>query len=75
MLQALHAEVSALLLPTGLPIGRVTEVRAPDQALFGAIEVAPLADYQRLEQLLVMTSFEPGVGMTEASTNSEAAAE
>ena len=51
------------LLPTGLPIGRITEVRAPDQELFGAIEVAPLADYRRLEQLLVMTSFEGGVAL------------
>jgi rod shape-determining protein MreC len=49
------------LLPTGLPIGRVSEVRAPDQELFGAIEVAPLADYRRLEQLLVMTSFQAGI--------------
>jgi rod shape-determining protein MreC len=56
------------LLPTGLPIGRVSEVRAPDQELFGAIEVAPLADYRRLEQLLVMTSFQMGIELPGAQT-------
>ena len=64
------------LLPTGLPIGRITEVRAPDQELFGAIEVAPLADYRRLEQLLVMTSFEGGVALpSQAAEESEENAE
>ena len=56
------------LLPSGLPIGRVTNVRAPDQELFGTIEVAPLADYRRLELLLVMTSFESGVELPREAT-------
>ena len=64
------------LLPTGLPIGRIAEVRAPNQELFGAIEVAPLADYRRLEQLLVMTSFEGGVALpSQAAEESEENAE
>lgn len=54
------------LLPTGLPIGLVSAVRAPDQELFGTIEVAPLADYRRLEQLLVMTSFRADIELPRA---------
>jgi rod shape-determining protein MreC len=61
------------LLPTGLPIGRVTLVRALDQELFGTIEVAPLADYRRLEQLLVMTSFEAGIELPASDDQSATA--
>jgi len=48
------------LLPPGLLVGRVAKVEAPDQELHQRIEVAPLGDLDRIEQVLVMTGFRPG---------------
>ncbi len=52
------------LLPPGLLVGRVahTEVRSED--LFNRIIVEPLADYDRLEQVLVLTEFQPGLALS-----------
>lgn len=52
------------LLPPGLLVGRVahTEVRSED--LFTRIRVEPLADYDRLEQVLVLVDFQPGLTLT-----------
>jgi rod shape-determining protein MreC len=43
------------LLPGGLLIGRVASVDAHGQELFATIRVEPLADYARIEQVLVLT--------------------
>jgi rod shape-determining protein MreC len=43
-------------LPGGLLIGRVVSVEAPGQALFATVVVEPLADYARLEQVLILTN-------------------
>ena len=55
-------------LPPGLLAGRITAVHAEPHDLFATIEVEPLVDYARLEQLLVLTDPLP------ASASSGAAA-
>ena len=52
------------LLPPGLLIGRVAEVDARTEELFARIRVEPLVDYDRLEQVLVLTDFRPGFTLT-----------
>lgn len=47
------------LLPGGLLIGRVSEVRFEPHDLFQTIRVEPLTDYARLEHVLVVTAFAP----------------
>lgn len=49
------------LLPPGLLAGKVTSVTAAPQALHETVTVEPLSDLARLEELLVMTGFTPGV--------------
>ena len=49
-------------LPGGLLVGRVAAVEQNPQELFGTIEVEPLADYARLEQVLVLIDIEPASG-------------
>ena len=51
------------LLPPGLLVGRVARVETRGQELFQAITVAPLANLDRVEQVLVMTGFQPGVSL------------
>jgi rod shape-determining protein MreC len=51
------------LLPPGLVIGRVTQIEQRAQDLFPAVIVEPLAAFDRLEQVLVMTAFEPGTAL------------
>lgn len=46
-------------LPAGLVAGRVSSVVSQPQALFQTIEVEPLSDPQRLEHVLILTSFLP----------------
>ncbi len=48
------------LLPPGLLIGRVTAISTNPEDLFPVVTVEPLASFDRLEQVLVMTSFAPG---------------
>jgi rod shape-determining protein MreC len=48
------------LLPAGLPVGRVTSAVAREPELFQTVEVTPLADYSRLEHVLVLVDFRPG---------------
>lgn len=48
------------LLPPGLLAGKVTSVRSAPQDLNETVVVEPLADFARLEGLLVMTGFTPG---------------
>jgi rod shape-determining protein MreC len=50
-------------LPPGLLAGRVTVVTAEPHDLFATIEVDPLVDYARLEQLLVLTDPLPGAAI------------
>ncbi|MDY7078880.1 MAG: rod shape-determining protein MreC [Chloroflexota bacterium] len=45
-------------IPKGLVIGQVTEVRQMDYELFQAAVVRPVVDFSRLEQVLVITTFE-----------------
>lgn len=52
-------------LPAGLVAGRVTAVESRPQALFQTIAVEPLSDPQRLEQVLVLTSFLPSTPRVE----------
>jgi rod shape-determining protein MreC len=47
-------------LPAGLLAGRITAVHAEPHDLFATVEVEPLVDYARLEQLLVLTDPLPG---------------
>ena len=46
-------------VPKGLVIGQVTEVQQVDYALFQTAIVRPAVDFSRLEQVLVITVFEP----------------
>ena len=52
------------LLPPGLLVGRVSSVEAPGQELHQRIEVDPLGDLERIEQVLIMTGFRPGTTLT-----------
>lgn len=54
-------------VPAGLIAGRVTSVTSQPQDLFEAITVEPLSDPQRLEQVLVLTSFRPITAWPEAA--------
>jgi len=54
------------LLPPGLLVGRVAEVEARKQELFQSIVVAPLANLDRVEQVLIMTGFQPGAVLDDA---------
>lgn len=51
------------LLPPGLLVGRVSKVEAPGQELHQLIEVDPLGDLERIEQVLIMTGFRPGTDL------------
>jgi len=46
-------------LPAGLLIGRVSSIDARQEDLFERVTAEPLADFLRLEQVLVMTGFQP----------------
>ena len=59
------------LLPPGLLVGRVSSVDAPGQELHQWIEVDPLGDLERIEQVLIMTGFRPGTTLTPADGGSE----
>lgn len=59
------------LLPPGLLVGRVASVDAPPQALHQRIEVDPLGDLDRIEQVLVMTGFRPGATLDPAGGGTE----
>jgi rod shape-determining protein MreC len=56
------------LLPPGLLIGRVANVEARSEDLFARVRVEPLVDYDRLEQVLVLTDFRPGLTLTGEAT-------
>lgn len=47
------------LLPPGLLVGKVTAIDARSQEIFPTVTVEPLASFDRLEQVLVMTDFRP----------------
>jgi len=47
--------------PAGLPIGRVSAQTSDRRDLFQEVQVSPFADFARLEQVLVMTGFDPPV--------------
>lgn len=49
-------------LPGGLLVGRVAAVEQDPQELFATVDVEPLADYARLEQVLVLIDIEPASG-------------
>ncbi len=49
-------------LPAGLAIGRVTGVIATPGELFQHVTVVPLADYRRLEHVLILVDFLPSDG-------------
>lgn len=53
-------------LPGGLLVGRVSAVSERPEDLFASITVEPLADFLRLEHVLVMTGFTPGAHIDEA---------
>jgi rod shape-determining protein MreC len=50
-------------LPPGLLAGRVASVESQPQDLHALITVKPLSDLQRLEQVLIVTGFTPGLGI------------
>jgi rod shape-determining protein MreC len=45
--------------PPGQPLGQVTAVRQQDIELFQEADIRPIVDFPRLEQVIVITSFEP----------------
>jgi rod shape-determining protein MreC len=45
-------------MPKGLVIGQIAEIEQMDYALFQAAVVRPVLDFSRLEQVLVITTFE-----------------
>ena len=47
------------VFPRGQPIGQVTSVRQQDIELFQEAEIRPTVDFNRLENVLVVTQFEP----------------
>ncbi len=47
------------VFPRGQPIGQVTSVRQQDIELFQEAEIRPTVDFSRLENVLVVTQFEP----------------
>jgi rod shape-determining protein MreC len=51
------------LLPPGLLAGRVAHVETRTEELFARIQVEPLVDFNRLEQVLILTGFQPGTGL------------
>ncbi len=55
-------------LPGGLLIGRVTAVQSTSQDLFETVEVEPLTDYARLEQVLILTDSRAGPEATDRLT-------
>src|SRR5579872_4216397 len=60
------------ILPKGLPVGTVTKV-APGQELFLTIRVRPLADLNRLDEVLVITQREEHEPVVADSTHLRAA--
>lgn len=52
------------LLPPGLLVGRVAHAEARTEELFAFIRVEPLVDYDRLEQVLILTDFRPGLTLS-----------
>ena len=46
------------VFPKGIPIGTVREVRREEAGLFKMAEIEPYVDFNRLEEVLVVTSFE-----------------
>lgn len=52
------------LLPPGLLAGRVASAEARAEEMFARIRVEPLVDYDRLERVLVLTNFRPGLTLT-----------
>ncbi|TAJ19988.1 MAG: rod shape-determining protein MreC [Dehalococcoidia bacterium] len=52
------------LLPPGLLIGRVANVDTRSEDLVARIRVEPLVDYNRLEQVLVLTDARQGLSLT-----------
>lgn len=50
-------------LPPGLLAGRVASVESHPQDLHARITVEPLSDLRRLEQVLIVTGFIPGLGI------------
>ncbi len=52
------------LLPPGLLAGKVTRVASAPQDLLETIEVEPLSDFARLEQVLVLIDFRPGATLS-----------
>ncbi len=63
------------LLPPGLLVGRVATVETRGQELFQSITVAPLANLDRVEQVLIMTGFVPGATLEPAASPAPGAAE
>ena len=53
-------------LPAGLLAGRIATISEAPHDLFATIEVEPLVDYNRLEQILVLTGALPGEPTAEA---------
>lgn len=57
-------------LPAGIPIGRVVAVESVEGDLFQRVRVEPLADYRRLEHVLVLVDPRPTDTPTEAALGS-----
>lgn len=47
------------VFPKGIPLGLVREVRKEESGLFKMAEIEPYVDFNRLEEVLVVTSFHP----------------
>ncbi|MGD0021017.1 MAG: rod shape-determining protein MreC [Smithellaceae bacterium] len=49
------------IFPKGLLIGKVSSVQKQNAGLFLKIDIAPFADFAKLEEVLVLASEEPGI--------------
>jgi rod shape-determining protein MreC len=61
-------------LPKGLVIGQITRVEQRDSDMFQQATVRPTVDFERLEMVLIIVSFEP-VDVTEEGPDATEEAE
>jgi rod shape-determining protein MreC len=47
------------IFPKGVPVGEVTDVKAPTDELFMAVKIKPSVDFSKLEEILVILTEDP----------------
>ena len=59
------------VFPKGLPVGIVSDLQRSRNGLFQFIEVAPAADFMKLEDVLILTEVKPVVDMAKPAKGAE----